>query len=134
MQIVLGNTYHLMLKPGADVIARLGGLHGFADWPGHVLTDSGGYQVFSLEPGGNVALDDEGVTFRSTYDGGTHRLTPESAVADPDAARAPTSRWCSTSARRCRRRPTVLRAAVDRTAAVGGARPRRRSSPRTDRS
>ena len=52
------------------------GLHGFADWAGHVLTDSGGYQIFSLEPGGNVALDDDGVTFRSTYDGGTHRLTP----------------------------------------------------------
>jgi queuine tRNA-ribosyltransferase len=69
-----------MLKPGADVIGGQGGLHGFADWPGHVLTDSGGYQVFSLEPGGNVHLDDDGVTFRSTYDGGTHRLTPESAV------------------------------------------------------
>jgi queuine tRNA-ribosyltransferase len=80
VQIVLGNTYHLMLKPGADVIGRFGGLHGFADWAGHVLTDSGGYQVFSLEPGGNVALDDDGVTFRSTYDGGTHRLTPASAV------------------------------------------------------
>ncbi len=79
-EIVLGNTYHLMLKPGADVIRSLGGLHGFTDWSGHVLTDSGGYQVFSLEPGGNVHLDDEGVTFRSTYDGGTHRLTPESAV------------------------------------------------------
>jgi queuine tRNA-ribosyltransferase len=78
--IVLGNTYHLMLKPGADAIERLGGLHGFAAWPGHVLTDSGGYQVFSLEPGGNVRLDDDGVTFRSTYDGGTHRLTPEDAV------------------------------------------------------
>jgi queuine tRNA-ribosyltransferase len=79
-EIVLGNTYHLMLKPGAEVIRSLGGLHGFTDWPGHVLTDSGGYQVFSLEPGGNVRLDDDGVTFRSTYDGGTHRLTPESAV------------------------------------------------------
>src|SRR4026208_2422937 len=54
VEIVLGNTYHLMLKPGADVIERLGGLHGFADWTGHVLTDSGGYQIFSLEPGGNV--------------------------------------------------------------------------------
>ena len=79
-QIVLGNTYHLMLKPGADRIARLGGLHRFEDWQGHLLTDSGGYQVFSLDPGGNVRLDDDGVTFRSTYDGGTHRLTPASAV------------------------------------------------------
>jgi len=79
-QIILGNTYHLMLKPGAERIERLGGLHGFEDWHGHVLTDSGGYQIFSLDPGGNVRLDDDGVTFRSTYDGGTHRLTPESAV------------------------------------------------------
>src|SRR3546814_13707560 len=58
----------------------MGGLHRFEDWHGHLLTDSGGYQVFSLDPGGNVKLDDDGVTFRSTYDGGTHRLTPELAV------------------------------------------------------
>lgn len=79
-QIVLGNTYHLMLKPGPDVIGRFGGLHRFTGWDGHVLTDSGGYQVFSLDPGGNVRLDDDGVTFRSTYDGDVHRLTPEIAV------------------------------------------------------
>lgn len=79
-QIVLGNTYHLMLKPGAELIERLGGLHHFTGWNGHILTDSGGYQVFSLEPGGNVRLDDEGVTFRSTYDGSQHRLTPDDAV------------------------------------------------------
>lgn len=76
-EVVLGNTYHLMLRPGADVVAELGGLHGFMGWDGHVLTDSGGYQVFSLEP----KVDDDGATFRSTYDGGTHRLTPEGAVA-----------------------------------------------------
>jgi queuine tRNA-ribosyltransferase len=75
-EVILGNTYHLMLRPGAELIADLGGLHRFADWYGHVLTDSGGYQVFSLEP----KVDDDGVTFRSTYDGGSHRLTPESAV------------------------------------------------------
>ena len=75
-QVVLGNTYHLMLRPGEDVVAGLGGLHGFMGWSGHVLTDSGGYQVFSLEP----KVDDDGVTFRSTYDGDTHRLTPERAV------------------------------------------------------
>ena len=75
-EVVLANTYHLMLRPGADVVAALGGVHGFASWRGHVLTDSGGYQVFSLRP----AVDDEGVTFRSTYDGSTHRLTPEDAV------------------------------------------------------
>jgi queuine tRNA-ribosyltransferase len=75
-EVVLANTYHLMLRPGADVVAELGGLHGFMAWDGHVLTDSGGYQVFSLEP----KVDDDGATFRSTYDGSTHRLTPESAV------------------------------------------------------
>ena len=64
-EVILGNTYHLMLKPGADVVAELGGLHGFADWKGHVLTDSGGYQIFSLEP----KVTDDGATFRSTYDG-----------------------------------------------------------------
>lgn len=74
--IVLGNTYHLMLRPGADVIEQMGGLGRFAGWKGLTLTDSGGFQVFSLQP----AVDDEGVTFRSTYDGSTHRFTPESAV------------------------------------------------------
>jgi queuine tRNA-ribosyltransferase len=76
-EVVLANTYHLMLRPGADVVAELGGLHRFADWDGHVLTDSGGYQVFSLGP----KVTEEGVTFRSTYDGSLHLLTPESAVA-----------------------------------------------------
>jgi queuine tRNA-ribosyltransferase len=75
-EVVLANTYHLMLRPGADVVASLGGLHRFMGWDGHVLTDSGGYQVFSLNP----RVDDEGVTFRSTYDGSLHRLTPEGAV------------------------------------------------------
>ena len=76
-EVVLGNTYHLMLRPGADVIAQLGGLGAFSGWPGHTLTDSGGFQVFSLNP----KVDDDGVTFRSTYDGSLHRFTPESAVA-----------------------------------------------------
>jgi queuine tRNA-ribosyltransferase len=75
-QIVLGNTYHLLFRPGPDVVEQLGGLHGFSDWGGHVLTDSGGYQVFSLSP----KVDDDGVTFRSTYDGDEYRLTPEGAV------------------------------------------------------
>lgn len=74
--LILANTYHLMLRPGADVVAAMGGLHRFMDWEGHVLTDSGGYQVFSLAP----KLTDEGATFRSTYDGTTHHLTPEGAV------------------------------------------------------
>jgi queuine tRNA-ribosyltransferase len=75
-QIVLGNTYHLMLRPGAEVVAHFGGLGKFAAWEGLTLTDSGGFQVFSLDP----KVDDEGVTFRSVYDGSTHRFTPEIAV------------------------------------------------------
>lgn len=74
--VVLANTYHLMLRPGAGTVAALGGLHRFTGRGGHILTDSGGYQVFSLGP----EVDDGGVTFRSTYDGSTHRLTPEDAV------------------------------------------------------
>jgi queuine tRNA-ribosyltransferase len=77
VEVMLANAYHLMLRPGAAVVAGLGGLHAFMGWDGHVLTDSGGYQVFSLQP----AVDDDGVTFRSTYDGAAHRLTPEGAVA-----------------------------------------------------
>lgn len=75
-QIVLGNTYHLMLRPGAETVASLGGLGKFAAWGGLTLTDSGGFQVFSLDP----KVDDDGVTFASTYDGSKHRFTPESAV------------------------------------------------------
>ena len=75
-QIVLGNTYHLMLRPGAETVAALGGLGRFAGWGGLTLTDSGGFQVFSLEP----KVDDDGVTFKSTYDGSKHRFTPEGAV------------------------------------------------------
>ncbi|MBX3226902.1 MAG: tRNA guanosine(34) transglycosylase Tgt [Labilithrix sp.] len=93
-QIMLGNTYHLWLRPGPDVIAKLGGLHGFTRWPRAMLTDSGGFQAFSL--GGNagsrdpkapgeapkslVTLDEEGFTFRSHLDGQRHHLSPEVAV------------------------------------------------------
>ena len=76
-EIILANTYHLMLKPGAATVERLGGLHRFMAWGGPILTDSGGYQVFSLDP----AVDEDGVGFRSTYDGSAVRLTPEAAVA-----------------------------------------------------
>lgn len=75
-QIVLGNTYHLMLRPGSELVAKFGGLAKFAGWGGLTLTDSGGFQVFSLEP----KVDDAGVTFKSTYDGSTIRFTPEEAV------------------------------------------------------
>ena len=76
--IVLGNTYHLMLRPGADRVERLGGLHRFMDWPGPILTDSGGFQVMSLS--GLRKMDEGGVTFRSHLDGSQHRLTPEGAT------------------------------------------------------
>jgi queuine tRNA-ribosyltransferase len=74
--MVLANTYHLMLRPGAGQVAELGGLHRFMSWDRPILTDSGGYQVFSLEP----RIDEEGAVFRSTYDGSTVGLTPEEAV------------------------------------------------------
>jgi queuine tRNA-ribosyltransferase len=78
--ILLGNTYHLHFRPGEDVIAELGGLHRFMGWDGPILTDSGGFQVFSLRDT-IAAVDDEGVTFRSVYDGTTARFTPELVAA-----------------------------------------------------
>jgi queuine tRNA-ribosyltransferase len=80
VKIVLGNTYHLYFRPGADGIERLGGLHRFMAWDGPILTDSGGFQVFSLRDT-ILDVDDEGVTFRSVYDGRAARFTPE-LVAD----------------------------------------------------
>jgi len=77
-QIVLGNTFHLMLKPGAERVAALGGLHRFMNWPGPILTDSGGFQVMSLKE--LRKLDPDGVTFRSPSDGSQHRLTPERSI------------------------------------------------------
>jgi queuine tRNA-ribosyltransferase len=77
--ILLGNTYHLHFRPGADVIEELGGLHHFMAWDGPILTDSGGFQVFSLRDT-IAAVDDEGVTFRSVYDGLPARFTPELAA------------------------------------------------------
>jgi queuine tRNA-ribosyltransferase len=112
IELMLANTYHLMLRPGADVVARLGGLHGFMAWDRHVLTDSGGYQVFSLSP----HVDDDGVTFRSTYDGTTHRLTPEDAVAVQEQLGADIQMVLDV----CPPLPSppeVVRTAVERTAA-----------------
>lgn len=74
-EIILGNTYHLYLRPGADLVERFGGLHRFMSWSGPILTDSGGFQVFSLAH--NRKIDEEGVTFKSHIDGSTHRFTPE---------------------------------------------------------
>jgi queuine tRNA-ribosyltransferase len=118
-QIILGNTYHLALRPGAERVRQQGGLHRFMAWPRAILTDSGGFQVFSLRS--RRTLDEDGVTFRSHVDGAEQRLTPESAMAiqaalgsdiamafdecppsdaplgEVDAAMARTTRW----ARRC---------------------------------
>ena len=77
-EIVLANTYHLMLRPGGDVVRRLGGLHRFVGWDRPILTDSGGYQVMSLA--GSRTLSEEGVLFRSHVDGSAHALSPERAV------------------------------------------------------
>ena len=77
-QIILGNTYHLYLRPGVETVRRLGGLHGFMAWPGAILTDSGGFQVFSLNELRKVT--EEGVTFRSHLDGSAHFFSPESAM------------------------------------------------------
>ncbi len=77
-EIILGNTYHLMLRPGAERVARLGGLHDFMRWPGPILTDSGGFQIMSLTE--LRRLEEEGVTFRSHIDGSYHTLTPERAI------------------------------------------------------
>lgn len=78
--IVLGNTYHLHFRPGDELVAELGGLHAFSGWDGPILTDSGGFQVFSLRDT-LLAVDDDGVTFRSVYDGDAARFTPESVAA-----------------------------------------------------
>jgi queuine tRNA-ribosyltransferase len=78
-RLILGNTYHLMLRPGAERVASLGGLHAMMDWPGPILTDSGGFQIMSLSK--LRRLDENGVTFRSHIDGSAHRLTPARSVA-----------------------------------------------------
>ena len=82
-QIILANTYHLWLRPGLETIVAAGGLHKFMAWERPILTDSGGFQVFSLES--RRELDDDGVTFRSHLDGSTHRFTPENVVAFQEA-------------------------------------------------
>jgi queuine tRNA-ribosyltransferase len=77
--LVLANTYHLYLRPGDELVRDLGGLHKFMQWPRPMLTDSGGFQVFSLAQ--TRSIDDDGVTFRSHIDGSTHRFTPEKSIA-----------------------------------------------------
>ncbi|MDP7670007.1 MAG: tRNA guanosine(34) transglycosylase Tgt, partial [Alphaproteobacteria bacterium] len=81
-QMILANTYHLMLRPGAETVAALGGLHKFMNWRRPILTDSGGFQIWSLNK--LREIDAEGVTFRSHLDGSRHHLTPERAVEIQD--------------------------------------------------
>jgi len=126
-EVVLANTYHLMLRPGADLIDEMGGLHRFSGWSGHMLTDSGGYQVFSLSP----KVDDDGATFRSTYDGSLHRLTPEKAVELQELLGADISMVLDVCPA-LPSTPDLLRAAVERTAAW--AERARRSHRRPDQS
>ncbi len=120
--MVLGNTYHLMLRPGAERVAALGGLHRFMDWPGPILTDSGGFQVMSLS--GLRKLDADGVTFQSHIDGTRYRLTPESSTEIQHLLDATVTMAFAVSRHpRCRRR---FHAPVD---ALGGALPRRVRRP-----
>jgi queuine tRNA-ribosyltransferase len=115
VEIMLGNTYHLMLRPGADLIADMGGLHRFMAWDRHVLTDSGGFQIFSLEP----KVSDEGAIFTSTYDGSRHHLSPETAVEVQRALGADIQMVLDV----CPPLPSpepVVREAVDRTARWAG--------------
>jgi len=109
-EVVLANTYHLMLRPGAGVVADLGGLHRFTGWSGHTLTDSGGFQVHSLRP----QVDDDGVTFASVYDGASTRLTPETAVEIQGLLGADIQMVLDVCAS-LPAGPEVLRQAVDRT-------------------
>src|SRR5579864_7585071 len=77
-QIILGNTYHLYLRPGVETVRKMGGLHGFMSWNRAILTDSGGFQVFSLSD--LRKINEDGVTFRSHLDGSSHFFSPESAM------------------------------------------------------
>jgi queuine tRNA-ribosyltransferase len=126
-EIVLANTYHLMLRPGADAVAAVGGLHRFTGWAGPMLTDSGGFQVFSL-PEGSVKVDDEGVTFRSTYDGSSHRLTPERAV-EVQALLGADVQMALDVCPPLPSPPEIVREAVERTAAWAA---RAKATPRAD--
>ena len=105
-QILVGNTYHLYLRPGHEVIRRLGGLHSFMGWNGPILTDSGGYQVFSL--GATRKISEAGVNFQSHLDGANHLLTPEKSIEIQQALGA-TLQWCSMNASPAMRRVSTFR-------------------------
>jgi queuine tRNA-ribosyltransferase len=111
-RIILGNTYHLALRPGPELIRRFGGLHGFQSWSRAILTDSGGYQIFSLR--GRRTLDDDGVTFQSHLDGSLQRFTPEGVMAI-QAALASDVAMVLDECPPSDAAPDVVRAAMDRT-------------------
>jgi len=104
-KIILANTYHLYLRPGHALIRKLGGLHKFMSWNGAILTDSGGYQVFSLAELRKIT--DEGVRFRSHLDGSEHLLTPEKKQRKFNSRLGLTLRWFSTNVLRHPRRETL---------------------------
>ena len=110
--IILGNTYHLMLRPGHEVIARRGGLHRFIGWDGSILTDSGGFQIMSL----NAKVSDEGVEFSSVYDGSLLWITPETAVEAQNAIGSDIQMALDVCPE-LPASPTVVREALDRTTA-----------------
>jgi queuine tRNA-ribosyltransferase len=113
-QIILGNTYHLTLRPGDELIAELGGLHRFMNWPGPILTDSGGFQVFSLALARKIT--DQGALFRSHIDGSLLELTPERAVAIQENLGSDIA-MCLDECPPGEAPPEVMRAAVRRTIA-----------------
>ena len=87
--ILLANTYHLLLRPGAELFRRVGGIHNFMRWPGPVLTDSGGYQIFSLPA--ERQLSEDGARFRSYVDGRIHHLSPEGSIETIEGTASPCS-------------------------------------------
>ncbi len=97
-QVVLGNTYHLMLRPGVELFRRVGGIHNFMGWRGPVLTDSGGYQIFSLP--GDRTLSEQGARFRSYTDSRIHMLSPERSIEMQTAIGSDIVKWSSTRLRR----------------------------------
>ncbi len=127
--IILGNTYHLHFRPGEDVIEELGGLHAFSGWDGPILTDSGGFQVFSLRDT-LLAVDDDGVTFRSVYDGAPGAVHARERRRDPAAPRLghrdvprhlPAGRLVARRARGCGAAHAPLGRAADRRTPGAGA-------------
>ena len=127
--VILGNTYHLHFRPGEDVIEELGGLHAFSGWDGPILTDSGGFQVFSLRDT-LLAVDDDGVTFRSVYDGDAGAVHARERRRDPAAPRLrhrdvprhlPAGRLVARRARGCGAAHAALGRAADRRTPGAGA-------------